>query len=195
MPPRRRLTSTLRREHLLDVAADILREQGFAALTMEAVTKRAQVSRGLAYLHFANAEQLALALYEREVTELDHRIAALPAADSFEARVRVATKTYLDFAAERGGLLATLQHELTGRFSDAGVLRKLSGRFRFWSDVIVRELGVSANVAAPLARAAVASIEAFAIAWRSKKLTRAEAERMAVAFVLGGIGGFDVTRR
>jgi AcrR family transcriptional regulator len=185
----RRLPAKKRREHLLDVAATIVTEDGFEALTMEAVKERAGVSRGLAYVHFANSDELAFALYEREIAELDRRIAEVGAhvRGSFENRVRAAMTAYLDFAAERSGLLAILQVKLTGRWSQPSVQERLGRRFEFWADTIESELGVSANVANALARAALAAAEAFVAAWRVKKLTRKDAEAMSVAFALGGI--------
>src|SRR5678816_4353021 len=93
----RRLPAEQRREHLLDVAAAILLEHGYEALTMEAVKERAGVSRGLTYVHFANADELAFALYEREVAALDRRIAEVAAeTTSFEDRVRGAMHAYLE---------------------------------------------------------------------------------------------------
>src|SRR5262245_52696623 len=112
----KRLPAAQRREQLLEVAAAICLEHGFEALNMETVKERAGVSRGLAYLHFANAEELAFALYEREVAELDRRIAAASgAAGSFEERVRTTMRAYFDFVVERGGLLAILQIKLHDR--------------------------------------------------------------------------------
>lgn len=184
----KRLPAEQRREHLLDVAAEILLEQGFDALNMEAVKERAGVSRGLAYVHFANADDLAFALYEREVTELDRRITAVKGiGGSIEERVRAAMKIYLDFAAERGGLMAVLQNKLTGRWSQPSVQQALGRRFEFWSDELERELGLPPHVAGALARASVAAVEAFVAAWRMKKLKRSEVESMAIAFALGGL--------
>jgi AcrR family transcriptional regulator len=186
----RRLSGEKRREHLLDVAAQILLEHGFEALTMEAVKERAGVSRGLAYVHFANADELAFALYDREVSELDRRIATTRELHgNFEDRVRAAMRIYFDLAAERGGVMALLQLKLTGRFSQPNVQEQLARRFKFWADEIERELEVPASVAAALARAAVAGAEQFAAAWRAKKVSRAQAEAMAVGFVLGGVRG------
>jgi AcrR family transcriptional regulator len=184
----RRLPAEQRREHLLDVAAEILLEQGFDALNMEAVKERAGVSRGLAYVYFKNADELAFALYEREAAELDRRIQEVKdMPGNFEARVRFALTAYLDFVAERGGLMAILQEKLTGRWSQASAQEALNKRFKFWSDAIERELGLSPHAAAALSRASIVAVEAFAAAWRAKKLSRAEAEAMAIAFALGGL--------
>src|SRR5882724_8056051 len=113
---RRRLTHDQRREHLLDVAAKLLTEHGFESVTMEAIKERAGVSRGLAYTHFDNAEELVFALYEREMTELEARLDALALTGSFDDRVRLATRAYFEFVADRGGLLATLQMKLPQRW-------------------------------------------------------------------------------
>ena len=155
---------------------------------MESVKERAGVSRGLAYIHFANAEELAFALYEREAAELDRRIAeAATQTGGFEDRVRAAMRAYLDFAGERGGLMALLQQKLVGRWTKPSALQSLSRRFDFWAKAIEKEAGVSEAVAGALARAAVASVEAFAMAWRMKKLSRRDAEDMSVAFALAGV--------
>src|SRR6266403_6308199 len=65
----RRLPAEQRREHLLDVGAAIILDSGFETLTMESVAERAGVSKGLGYAYFENAEELALALYDREMAE------------------------------------------------------------------------------------------------------------------------------
>jgi AcrR family transcriptional regulator len=183
----RRLSVEQRREHLLDVAADVLREDGTAAFSMEAVKERAGVSRGLVYVYFQNADELAFALYEREVAELDRRIGEVRGVKGFEERVRAAMKTYLDFAGERGGVLAMLQVKLSGRWAEPSVQRALGERFRFWSEEIERETGVPSHIADALARASVSAVEAFAAAWRAKRLRRREAEEMGVAFALAGV--------
>jgi AcrR family transcriptional regulator len=192
----RRLSAEKRREHLLDVAAEIMLDRGFEAMTMESVKERAGVSRGLAYIHFANAEELAFALYEREAAELDRRIAlAATQTGTFENRVRAAMRAYLDFAAERGGLMALLQQKLVGRWTKASARQALSRRFQFWAKAIAEETGVSEAVAGTLAAAAVAAVEAFAMAWRAKQLSRRDAENMSVAFALGGVRAAIAARR
>ncbi len=185
---RKRLTSEARREQLIDVAAELLLERGFESVTMEAVRERAGISRGLGYNHFENAEELVFALYEREMTELERRLDQVgPGTGSFEDRVRAATRTYFGFVAERGGLLATLQIKLPQRWFKPSVRERLSRLYRHWSDAIERELGVPAEPARALARASLAASEMFAAAWRSKLLSRAEAERMSIEYVLGGL--------
>jgi AcrR family transcriptional regulator len=64
--PRRRVPQVERREQLLDVTLALLAEEGFAALSMEAIARRAQVNRAVVYRSFANLHVLLAALLHRE---------------------------------------------------------------------------------------------------------------------------------
>ncbi len=61
-----RLAPEVRREQLLDAALDVLTEAGFDAVTIEAVARRAGVTRPVVYDAFGDLEGLMLALIERE---------------------------------------------------------------------------------------------------------------------------------
>lgn len=55
-----------RRKHLLDVTLELLAEQGFDALSMQAIARRAGVNRAIVYRSFPNLQVLLLALLRRE---------------------------------------------------------------------------------------------------------------------------------
>jgi AcrR family transcriptional regulator len=55
-----------RREQLLEVTEAIVSEQGFHAVTIEAVARRAGVTRPIVYGHFGDLDHLLAALVERE---------------------------------------------------------------------------------------------------------------------------------
>lgn len=61
-----RLAPEIRRRQLLDAALEVLAEDGFDALTVEAVAQRAGVTRPVVYDMFGDFEGLMLALIERE---------------------------------------------------------------------------------------------------------------------------------
>ncbi|WP_354700668.1 hypothetical protein DSM112329_00953 [Paraconexibacter sp. AEG42_29] len=61
-----RMPRAQRREQLLDVTLALLAEEGFDALNMEAVARRAGVNRAIVYRSFANVNLLLLALLRRE---------------------------------------------------------------------------------------------------------------------------------
>jgi AcrR family transcriptional regulator len=62
----RRLSAAARREQLLDTAARLVAERGFHALSIEAVSARAGVTRALIYNHFRELNHLLEAVIERE---------------------------------------------------------------------------------------------------------------------------------
>ncbi|MEA2125025.1 MAG: hypothetical protein QOI80_1807 [Solirubrobacteraceae bacterium] len=61
-----RLPPEVRRRELLDAALDVIYEQGFPAVTVEAVVRRAGVTRPVLYDLFGDLEGLLLALIDRE---------------------------------------------------------------------------------------------------------------------------------
>ncbi len=63
----RRMTASERREQLLDVTAELVTEDGFQKLSIEAVAQRAGVARSLLYKHFADSSELLEAVIEREM--------------------------------------------------------------------------------------------------------------------------------
>ena len=111
-----RMPACKRRNHLLDVASEIIVEHGALALTMEGLAAQAGVSKGLGYAYFANRDEIRAAVFEREIAELDRRVAAATSgAESFEARVRGTVGATFDTLAERGVLMGRLlRHETAG---------------------------------------------------------------------------------
>ena len=185
---RTRLAAADRREQLLDVAAAIVLDSGFLALSMESVAQRAGVSKGLGYAYFENADALALALYDREVCELYRRVeAAVSAAPDFEARIRAGLRTYLDVVAERGPLIAVLEVRMQGRWFRRSGRKRVGQYLAFWASEIERELGVPAEVASALAAAKTSAVDALSRTARRRKLPRARIEELCVQFSLAGL--------
>ncbi len=65
-PPGARVPRAVRREQLLDVTLALIAEEGFDALSMEAVARRAGVNRVVVYRSFPNLQLLLVALLRRE---------------------------------------------------------------------------------------------------------------------------------
>jgi MFS family permease/DNA-binding transcriptional regulator YbjK len=61
-----RVPQSERREQLLDVTLELLAEDGFGALSIEAIARRADVNRVVVYRSFANLPALLTALMQRE---------------------------------------------------------------------------------------------------------------------------------
>jgi AcrR family transcriptional regulator len=98
-----------RRDQLLDAAARLLLEQGPAGMTMERLAEWSGVSKALPYQHFENAEQVQLALYERETSMVGTRIwEALLGAAPDDDLVILTVHTYFDWVQERGEILTAV---------------------------------------------------------------------------------------
>jgi AcrR family transcriptional regulator len=64
--PRTRLSAAERREQLLDVTKQLVGEQGFHDVSIEAIARRAGITRPVIYAHFADLDALLEAMLERE---------------------------------------------------------------------------------------------------------------------------------
>jgi AcrR family transcriptional regulator len=195
-PRRARLRPEQRREQLLDVAGEMLLSSGFESLTMEGVAQRAGVSKGLGYAYFENAEALALALHQREVAAVYHRVEeAMGGRATFAERLPRALGAYLDVVAERGALFAILERGLSGRRRRKSAKRPLGSFLAFWTEQLRNDLGVEAPVAAALAGVVLSTCDLFARIWKSGRLPRVDAERLCVDFVLAGLAATKVQPR
>jgi AcrR family transcriptional regulator len=74
---RTRMTAAERREQLLDVTKALVGEQGFHAVSIEAVARRAGITRPIVYGHFRDLGGLLRALLERESARALTQLAAL----------------------------------------------------------------------------------------------------------------------
>jgi AcrR family transcriptional regulator len=108
-PRASRLSAQERREHFLDVTAQLVLERGAEAVTMESVAAAAGVSKGLGYAYFSNRNELLLSLLNRELGELQRRSEEeIRKAPDFEARIRGTIRAWFDVMTERGALISTL---------------------------------------------------------------------------------------
>lgn len=65
---RRRMSAPARREQLLDVATQLAVDEGFHALSVEAVARRAGVTRAVIYQHYRDLHALLEAIVDRETS-------------------------------------------------------------------------------------------------------------------------------
>lgn len=63
----RRLSAPERREQLIDVTTELVGEEGFHAASVEAVARRAGISRAVVYQHFGDLPALLEAVVDREL--------------------------------------------------------------------------------------------------------------------------------
>jgi AcrR family transcriptional regulator len=74
-----RMKAPARREHLLDATKAVVAEEGFHAVSIEAVARRAGITRPIIYRHFDDLPSLLDALVERETARaLAQLVAFMP---------------------------------------------------------------------------------------------------------------------
>ena len=69
-----RMTAAERREQILDVTKEFVDERGFHAVSIEAVARRAGITRPVVYTHFNDLSGLLEALVERESARALHQL-------------------------------------------------------------------------------------------------------------------------
>lgn len=173
--PPARLTRAQRREHFLDVAAELVAEGGFEAVTMESVAARAGVSKGLGYAYFDNRGELLAALFERETGNLDRPATrAADVEETFEGKVRATVGVVFDVVTEKGPLLA----RLLGAEAEGPVNERRRKRQRVierrWAQLIAAEFAVDDATARAAAAIMLASIPRVIELWATGNGSREE---------------------
>jgi AcrR family transcriptional regulator len=106
---RTRLTPEVRREQILDEAAQLILAEGLYAVSMERLARDIGISKGLVYNYFPTRDALLTALLNREQAELrDRGMASALQAASFDDLIRQTTRLYLEQTRDRGALIAAL---------------------------------------------------------------------------------------
>src|SRR3954451_1990034 len=95
------MSAAQRREQLLDVTKTLVGERGFHDLSIEAIAKRAGITRPVIYAHFEDLDALLEAMLSREAMRALSQLGAilppeLPA-DGDRSQARIATlRVYLE---------------------------------------------------------------------------------------------------
>jgi AcrR family transcriptional regulator len=82
------MTAAARREQLLDVTTEIVSDQGFQAVTIESVARRAGISRPIVYEHFGDLRGLLEAIVGREMARALSQISETTLTDLTEGPPR-----------------------------------------------------------------------------------------------------------
>jgi AcrR family transcriptional regulator len=142
-PESRTQTKSVRtRQRILDAAAAVLRERGYAATTLSDIATAAGTKAGSLYYHFDSkddlVEQVMWSAIEQAHSQVRAAIAALGEdADSVE-KIRVAIRSHLDIVIDQGAYApATLR--ILGEIPDHIRQRQFAvqGEYgRFWRDLL-----------------------------------------------------------
>jgi AcrR family transcriptional regulator len=184
-----RMTREARREHFLDVAAELIEARGIEAVTMEGVAAAAGVSKGLGYAYFDNRGELLVELFQREVRAYQVRTRAhMEAATDFEGKLRAAVHGWFDMVAERGQLLGTL---LQASQVQAALAPHRSaynrGLEEFYGQLAADQLGIPKEKAVVAAAILIAGLTGVVDRWVECKEPRALLEETFLELTMGGL--------
>jgi AcrR family transcriptional regulator len=165
-----------RREQLLSVATEVLRQGGLPAVTMERVSEKANISKPVLYSHFPNRNALLLAMIREYWHATDAATVARSAtAESFDDRLTAIVLGYFDVLSEKGSSLQTLilrnSHEPA--LEEARRVRDLRIE-GLWAAEYESALGLSheeAPVVAAIVRAAIAGAGEFYLLNKGSKVS------------------------
>lgn len=194
---RTRLTPEVRREQILDEAAQLILAEGLYAVSMERLARDIGISKGLVYNYFPTRDALLTALLNREQAELRDRgmVSALQA-ESFDDLIRQTTRLYLEQTRDRGALIAALLSD-----PSVALLMEAENRadrertVRYFVKAVRREYGLPL----PMAIAGVEMVSA--VTDRAGRLVAdgqldvATATGMCVALITGGLANLRRIQR
>ena len=194
---RTRLDPAVRREQLLDVAADIISKGGVHAASMKQIAAAAGMSETQVYNYFGSREKLYVDIARREFARIEQaRKAEARNGNDHYSQVTLATRSYLRQIGERGGLLqmllsspevrATLTKErkpqqAAGASSHAANLVKLYG--------VAPELALACTIVLSLLCVRAGKLIAV------RKIDLEAGERMCLSMVLRGSRALMTTGR
>lgn len=128
---RQAATRELQRRHVLEGFATVAAEAGFAAATFTQIAAAARISKRTFYEHFADKEAAYLALHATVNAAARECFAASWAgsvhADTWQERVRMLVRDYLDCMASEPLFLAQVRIEPTVALTSAHEVRDRAG--------------------------------------------------------------------
>lgn len=182
-----RLSLEARRTQIADAAAGLVLEQGPNALTMKAVAQAAGVSEALAYRYFSSIVELLAFLARREQALMSSMQETQYARhEDYSARAQASVTGFLDYVAERRGLLQMLlsNGEVRRTLSDEHRSRvAVTGRTA--AETLNQQSGVPREIGRPGWQILRAAATRTGKLLASGKIDRATAGRLAVSSLNG----------
>ena len=186
-----RLSRDERREALLAAAADLIAAEA-ENLSMDSVAEAAGVSRPLLYKHFANRQELLVAVYRRETGLLHEEVAAsVRAARDLDGKFRAIMHGTLRAEAERGAALKALR-AAGGRDQSFREQRQRRDRetVRYFSRIASGTLGTEEQVTRKTISLLLRCMEGVLAEWRLKP-TPANAAWLEEVYVTMCMGALE----
>ena len=187
-----RVPRAVRERQVIEAAEQLFAEQGFAAASMDELSRRVGVSKPVVYALVGNKEELFRHCVERMSATLAERVtAAVAAAAGPRAQMEAATLAFFRFVAQQPRLWEVLAFD-TGPFSaDAAAIRHTQNLLvAALLDAAAQRGGAAADPirASALASAVNGAIEALARWWHDHEdVAPEELTSLAVRLLLPGL--------
>lgn len=189
-----RVPRAVRERQVIAAAEELFAEQGFAAASMDELSRRVGVSKPVVYALVGSKEALFRRCVERMSATLAQRVtAAAASADGPRAQMEAATLAFFRFVAERPRLWEVLAFD-TGPFSaDVAAIRRNQNLLVAGLLVAAAQRGGGGAAADPRRASALASavngaVEALARWWHDHEdVAPEELTRLAVRLLLPGL--------
>lgn len=187
-----RVPRAVRERQVIEAAEQLFAEQGFAAASMDELSRRVGVSKPVVYALVGSKEELFRRCVERMSTTLAQRVtAAVASATDPRAQLEAATLAFFRFVAEQPRLWEVLAFD-SGSFSaDAAAVRHRQNLLvAGLIDAAAQRGGVRTDPirASALASAVNGTIEALARWWHDHEdVAPEELTRLAVRLLLPGL--------
>lgn len=189
---RTRLSPEIRKNLILDHAANVVAEEGVSALSMERLGREAGISKSLVYAYYPSMKELLQTLLQREHKSLRKRQSkAAEGAETFEQLVRQTTTTYLSYMDERGLILDRLAAEpsLNDNGDPTNYSREVA--VKYVAEIVHDNFGIDMNIAMPAIDISFGLPAAAGHYLTRHDVSRQTIEDITVAMMIGCIEGLQ----
>lgn len=189
---RTRLSPEVRKNLILDHAAEVVATEGVSALSMDRLGQKAGISKSLVYAYYPSMKELLQTLLKREYKSLRIRQSkAAEGAETFEQLVRQTTNTYLSYIEERGQILDRLAAEPS--LSEHGDPTEYSRNtaVEFVAEIVHHHFGIDINIARTAVDISFGMPAAAGHYLTRHNVSRQTVEDITVAMMVGSIEGLQ----
>lgn len=195
--PRTRMNLAERQSQLMDMAADIVLNEGLGSLTLRELARRAGISDAQVHNCFAGRTALMVAMANREIASMEsERQSSISRMCDRHTLIVLSTIGYLHEAAQRGPLLQLLLRSPDVKDALRERRQKVAAEAR---EPIIRNLTASGALDREAARAATSALGAITLrAGGVVAAGRADlgvVERLCLMMVMGGVRSNDEAAR
>jgi AcrR family transcriptional regulator len=178
------MTRAGRREQLLEVARSIVAHGGVGALTMSALCERAGVARPVVYSHFANRNQVAIALLNEHFQSMENFVRERVAeARTLREYLSLVIEGSIDFEMQSTTRVRNITNGFSAEDEVNEAFRRHWTEYRRQLRVLLQMQGIGADVGEVAARGLMGMLNELVIGYaelRPGKKTRETIKTMVI---------------